>query len=1510
MLEKFSAHSENQEMQKAAQLLLTDAQFKKRVENAQGGGGAKAPCSSTLQTPIPSPLPAPIAIATRTDANSGLTPAGQGPVDTVSELRSDLTPAAQGAADTVPELRSGLPPAAQGAADTVSELRSEGGIPKALKASVDELNGARVKVEEEKEKEKEKKKKGQVSTPYFKSTITSTNARYATRTVNPTKFSLPNGSPLQQDGDTRPILQTIPKTLSKKNPPPIVPQASLDYEQRVASQCKHCLKKFSRVSFYQKHVNSSSCFLSRQNKGFWCSFCARFFASEHDKKVHERVVHLRGEQVGGGEEGEGNFPMLRIQDRHGCKVYRKQFEEGEVQTIEASFLRLRKEMIAKVSTDLKMHKIIKFGVITVGSFAKLDEDGNESEKAEIPMRSRHFKLFLSDERRVRVLYGKCQKQTLERLEEIEQTGSGWTLVGIAKVLLEVGKCNLIGGSNPRKRRREEVEGGEGEDENSVVVPHGRQFLIDVDGKDQRCFANSFAQHFIREHTLPATRDWVSKNLRLDGIKFPMNLKKVSTFERKNKHLGIGINVFLLEGKQCYPVHKSVRKVVENCANLLLVPYVCKKQKRYHYMYISDLDSFLGSYETQLGTKRQRLNKHCINCLSGFSTEETLKEHQLICLKNEVQKISLPAAGKKLKFDKHLNSFGHEFIGFADFETYLAPFERTSHKKCKNCQEMGDISLCKHATSVLNNQEPVCYSLVFVDREKNIVFQRSECSDDIMPLFFKALEDAQELLLPQLQAAKKQMVWLDSDQETYKNAKSCHICKEPFESEKDKVRDHCHRSGRWVGAAHAKCNVDRRVKNTLLCYMHNFSGFDSHFVIRYYRQLQGREKRVRGLAYNSEKFRTVDVGKMQFVDSLSLLDAGLGELVNDLVKEKHSFPILEASGIYDTEEQRELLVKSKGIYPYEYITSYETLLETELPPIEKFYSTLKDERVSEADYEQAQATFRAFKCRDLRDYTRLYCHLDTLQLAEVMLEFMQEVEKDFDLCSTNYISLPQLSFDAMLKSTGVELDYIPDQEMTLLFENSIRGGVSYVNTRHVDVEKEGGIIEYYDANNLYGKAQMEFLPMGNYRWLSEEELKQFDDLEVLMKKPKDDPKGWALEVDLVYPEELRKSRMHQNMPLAPEHLQIFHCDLSEYSRECLNVTTGKKSNERYHSSKLCGTFNDKNRYLVHYRNLQFYLRHGLKLTKIHRVIEFDQGDFSKQYIEFTAKKRATSTSDFKKRMAKLLANANFGKWLQNVRKYIEVKIVTKESAAAKYINSPRYISSRQLSPDLIGIFMKKKKVVLDRKYSIGFSILEISKLIMYEYFYETIVPRFGEENVDILLSDTDSFVLHIRNHTRERAREMMADVMDYSNLAKTDSFYDSSRAKVPGYLKSETPTSEILECVAPKSKCYALRSVPVGSSSSEGEEEKKESVEKKCKGITKSRIKKMKIDSYRECIQKMSVIRTQVARLQSRDHNVQTILQNKISLSSFCDKRFLLHCGKHSLPYQKGGWPNTCQICST
>ena len=143
-------------------------------------------------------------------------------------------------------------------------------------------------------------------------------------------------------------------------------------------------------------------------------------------------------------------------------------------------------------------------------------------------------------------------------------------------------------------------------------------------------------------------------------------------------------------------------------------------------------------------------------------------------------------------------------------------------------------------------------------------------------------------------------------------------------------------------------------------------------------------------------------------------------------------------------------------------------------------------------------------------------------------------------------------------------------------------------------------------------------------------------------------------------------------------------------------------------------------------------------------------------------------------------------------------------------------------------------------------------------------------------------------------------MDFSNPPPSDPFFDASRTKVPGYWKVETPNSTIVECVAPKSKCYAIRT----RTESGGE-----NVEKKCKGITKSRVKTMKIDSYRKCINSISLIKTDVARLQVKNHNIQTIIQNKVCLSSFDDKRYLLNCGKHSKPYQKEKQSDICNLCN-
>ena len=1241
------------------------------------------------------------------------------------------------------------------------------------------------------------------------------------------------------------------------------------------SECKHCHKKFSRFSLYLKHINSSSC--KYKSDCFWCSFCDKAFLTLKTKDAHEkrhRLVMGAG-QVGGAMNVR---PMVQIENLHGCKVFRHAFEPDEAETVEAAFLAKKREMIYLVKSELRREKVVKFGTFTIGKFVVPDDDGGIEKESKIPLRSTYNILFLSDESRVSSLMTKCLRETLDRVEDLQEAGSGWTLSCIDDIRLAVGKCTLHGGAGGPKEIIKNVK--------------GKEHLIDVPVDDDLCFVGSLAQHFLMAHTSFETKKWIAEVPMLDNIEFPMDFRKIHQFEERNKKLNVGINVFLKEGGMTYPVHRSQAKTPGNYANLLLLPYDSEGEKKWHYVYIRDLDGFLSYYKSHDGTKRRQKSVHCTNCLSNFTSDKTLKIHEELCFSNKTQLIVMPKPDEKIEFKNHLKQFGHEFLGFADLETILIPADRKDHPTCKNCQRGGDISKCKHVTRIQNMQEAFCYSLVFVDRKRNVVFQRTETDADIMPKFFKAMSDAETLLLPQLQAAKLNMIWTDRDQERYESSHSCHVCGGAFEEggRKGKVRDHDHRTGAHLGAAHSDCNVNRRVKTTLLCYMHNFSGFDSHFVAKHY---SNTKTRIKALAYNTERFRTLTLGKTVFMDSMSLLDAGLGELARDLTKEDHPFKILESAGIYESEEQKNLLVKGKGIFPYEYISSYDTLEEKELPPREKFYSKLRDEMPSEEEYEQAVKTFRAFGCRNIGDYAKLYCHLDTLLLAEVMSEFMDEAMEDFGLDASNYISLPQLSFDGMFKKFNLSLDTIPDPDMILLFESGIRGGVSYVSTRRVDVKEDGGILQYFDFSNLYGWAQMEKLPARNYRWLSSDEIEKLD----IPSLPEFGNKGYALEVDLEYPENIRHK--HRHMPMAPDHSFIFWQDLSDYSKECLSATTGKK-NTAYRSQKLCGNFHPKRKYFIHYRNLKLYLKHGLKLTKIHRVVEFEQEAFSRNYIKFTAHKRKTSKTAFKKRAAKLYANANFGKWIQNVRKYVDVKIVSKQTLVAKYMGQPGFIDFRVLNDDLIAVFMRKKKVVMDRKFSVGFTILELSKLKMYDCFYEMILPRLGDDNVDLLLSDTDSFILHIKNHTRDEVRRKLADIMDFSTLDKSDPLYCEDRSRVPGFLKDEIPQGTIEECIALRSKCYAFRS--------RDDKTREIAVEKKCKGIRKPQVKRLKIDTYRKCLADIRTVKTEITRIESRNHNVRTITQNKIALSSFDDKRFIKRCGIHSVPFPQDSSANACDRC--
>ena len=198
-------------------------------------------------------------------------------------------------------------------------------------------------------------------------------------------------------------------------------------------------------------------------------------------------------------------------------------------------------------------------------------------------------------------------------------------------------------------------------------------------------------------------------------------------------------------------------------------------------------------------------------------------------------------------------------------------------------------------------------------------------------------------------------------------------------------------------------------------------------------------------------------------------------------------------------------------------------------------------------------------------------------------------------------------------TEVELELLTDPDMYLFIEEGLRGGISMISNRFskannpyvpdYDPTQENSYLMYFDASNLYGWAMSQSLPTGEFDWLTDQEIAELDITDVA----DDNEEGYILEVDLQYPTELHG--LHNDYPLAPEKMKISSEMLSPYCHklsECLNLRGGAMS-------KLVPNLRDKTNYVVHYRNLKQYLVLGMKLTKIHRVLVFQQCPWLKTCI---------------------------------------------------------------------------------------------------------------------------------------------------------------------------------------------------------------------------------------------------------------------------------------------------------
>ena len=402
-----------------------------------------------------------------------------------------------------------------------------------------------------------------------------------------------------------------------------------------------------------------------------------------------------------------------------------------------------------------------------------------------------------------------------------------------------------------------------------------------------------------------------------------------------------------------------------------------------------------------------------------------------------------------------------------------------------------------------------------------------------------------------------------------------------------------------------------------------------------------------------------------------------------------------------------IIKRKGLYPYEWVDSYEKFNNKELPPKECFYSSIKDGKrdksnghIYEKEYLDLKNFWKELGFNTFIDFHNHYLKKDVLLLADVFEKFISTCLKNYNLDPCHYFSALGLSWDAMLKMTKVELEKISDPDMHLFIEKGMRGGISYINKRYseannencpnYDNEKPKRYINYLDMNNLYGYAMSQYLPYADFRWVKNiDKIKQ-----KLVNIKSNSSNGYTLEVDVEYPQELHD--IHNDYPLAPAKIDIPKEWLSKYCLRIANVhniTTGTVKN-------LVPNLMNTNNYVVHYRNLQQCLELGMKLKKIHRILKFKQKDWMKPYIDFNTQKRKEATNEADKNHFKLLNNAVYGKTMENMRKTIKIRIIKKEKDFIKHASRPTYITHTIFGERVTAIREKKELLVLNKPIYVG------------------------------------------------------------------------------------------------------------------------------------------------------------------------------------------------------------------
>ena len=1127
--------------------------------------------------------------------------------------------------------------------------------------------------------------------------------------------------------------------------------------------CPDCGRQFKRADRLKHHVDTKQCTQppttsqkrkreegggkSTQKKSkpnasnissasFNCAHCRKKFKTVGELKQHSEQAHT-GEKKKSKRKSkqsalEGSMQVIEFLPEGDEKQDILQFFSNQKDDIDRNILHMVSE---KGACKWFLSCLIKFSKQTgEGGDERVDTVAGFSSKTSISTEA-----DMVEENSIEAIdnaYFKMYKD----IGNFQREGSGWEIEEVLHLKLSMAAYNPVGGSSYTEL---------------PPVLAQRHCIVNIVNTDNKCFIWSILAYL---HPVTSHRTRVNNykeyenSLDMSGIQYPVELKDIPKFTRQNN---ISVSVFgwhhmddqdeFISG--LYPLHIPKEQLGTHINLLLYQDW----NDNTHYCLIQDLDCLL-SHLTK-GKNRAR-SYFCSYCLIGFGREDLLENHLPYCKNHGMQKVALPEKGKNvMKFKDYDKMLMVPFVIYADFESLIVKYGENG--------KTHEHKACGYAYRVVSNV--MGYSS----------FTKLYRGENAIQHFLQSITEQGDRLCDILKNTNKQMLMTDQDRMDFKAAKTCFICEEPFEEEEQPVRDHCHLTGKYRGAAHNECNLKWQYKKHINVFFHNLRGYDGHLLCQYIGLYSKRK--ISCIPRNLEQYTCFSLGNLRFLDSLSFMSASLDSLVTNLGAEGDDSLFVHTRSEFPSEEKFKLVTR-KGIYPYEYMDGFERFAEKSLPPKEAFYSTLSMKHITDEDYAYAQEVWSKFDIQDLGGWHDLYLRTDVVLLADCMENFRKTCLKHYRLDPAHFVTTPGLSWSAAMKMSGIKLHLLTDIEMHLFIEEAIRGGVSMISTKYAKAnnqmipdeynpDERKSYILYADANNLYGYAMSQPLPYKEFRWSE-------DDLETILSTPDDEPLGYILEVDLEVPEELHDK--FNSYPLAPEHITVDEQDLSPESRALLENLNLKHASTR----KLVPNLKNKEKYVLHYRNLKLYKQQGLIITKVHRVLEFAQKAWLKEYIDFNTNMRKQAKNTFEKNFFKLCNNAVYGKTIESIRKRTCVKLIHKPSTFKKIVSKPNVRRFKHFSNNLVAVDLNPVSILLDRPVYAGMAVLDLSKLLMYDFYYNVLYPRYGSDMV-LCFTDTDSLCLHIKTEDIYKDMKEMEEHFDFSDYPKSHVLHNEDNKKKIG-----------------------------------------------------------------------------------------------------------------------------------